>query len=556
MTNLTNLRETLRAWWEGATPANRALAAGMVLVIVIGLIVAAGMASSPDYQPIYHGVSGKDASEIDKVLREHNITMHFDDKNGTISVPGKDESNATMYVEAAGILSKDSSIEGIESLDKIGMGTSTEVERQRILHADEGEIARKLMRLDPVGSASVSISPGNSSSLFGNDIAPSASIFLTLKQGESLSPEQVKGIVNLVAHAVTGLTPANIALTDQTGVALWKDNGAGGNAVGDGQPLDESAKYSEQVRTKVQNLLDNTLGPRKALVTVNAELNFDQTQTISDEHTPAPGLRTGLPLSVQDDSETYQGAGAPPVGGAAGSASNLGPTTYAAGGSGSSGNYKQSKTVTNYQNNTIHKVTQTAPGGVNKLSVAALIDTSVPAADVPKIQSIIATAIGAAPGDAARLVTVQQMTFDTSLQKAQEAQVRTLASQQLWSNLARAAAVIVVIAVLLFMMMRSTRRPVEPQLALAGGGANIGLLEGTPDRELENILEERPLSIEDVLSEMPEPEPRRNPHRRMQAPRIDEQQDLKLESIQNMVNTHPDSVALLLKGWMDEGSTV
>ena len=50
---------------------------------------------------------------------------------------------------------------------------------------------------------------------------------------------------------------------------------------------------------------------------------------------------------------------------------------------------------------------------------------------------------------------------------------------------------------------------------------------------------------------MPEAEPSR-PRRRRQHASIEEQQDLKLEAIQDMVNNHPESVALLMKGWMAE----
>ena len=152
----------------GATPPTRAAAVGLCLLVVSGWSSPACMAASPDYVPIYHGVSGKDASAIEGVLRDHNITMRFDDKDGTVSVPSKDESNATMYVEAAGMLSKDADIVGIESLDKGGFGQSTEVEQQKILYANEGELARKLMKLDPVSTAAVTISPGNDSSLFGD----------------------------------------------------------------------------------------------------------------------------------------------------------------------------------------------------------------------------------------------------------------------------------------------------------------------------------------------------------------------------------------------------
>ena len=126
MALFSNSWESLRAWWQTATPATRALSTGLALLLVVGLVVAGSLAASPDYQAIYHGVNGKDASAIEAVLREHSITMHFDDKEGTVSVPSKDESNATMYIEAAGILSKDSDIVGIESLKSLGFGLTSE----------------------------------------------------------------------------------------------------------------------------------------------------------------------------------------------------------------------------------------------------------------------------------------------------------------------------------------------------------------------------------------------------------------------------------------------
>ena len=162
----------------------------------------------------------------------------------------------------------------LSSLDKITMGTSSDVERKRILHADEGELSLKLMELDPISMATVAISPGNSSSLFGNDVAPGASVILTLKPGDTLNSSQVKGIVNLVAHAVPGLDAKNVTLTDQTGTPLWKDNGSGDNALGDGQLMSANANYEESVRRKIQGMLDDAVGPRKAIVTVNAELKF------------------------------------------------------------------------------------------------------------------------------------------------------------------------------------------------------------------------------------------------------------------------------------------
>jgi len=547
------------------------MATGLVLLMVVGLAVAASLAASPDYHAIYHGVSGKDASAIEAVLREKSIAMHFDDKDGTVSVPAKDESNAFMYIEAAGILSKDTVVDGLGDIDKITIGTTPEVERQRMLNEAQGELSRKLMRLDPVQTAAVSLALPSESSFVGEETPPSASVILTLKQGESLSGLQVKGIVNLIAHSVPNLTTQNVALSDQTGVPLWKDNGAGGAGT-DGTLMAENDKFSEDKRKVVQNLLDQTVGRGKAVVTVNAELSQDVVTRHSVQHTPAAGLQTGLPVSVRDKQETYSGAGAPPVGGIAGTGGNLNVPSYQTGGAagGGGGKYSTGDTVTNYENDVLDTQTQVAPGDLKKLSVAALVDASVPAETVATLKESIAFAVGALPGDATRVVSVRQVAFDMSAQKAQAGQAQALASQALWSNIARALAVCAVAIVLLILLTRASGRSTgQAQLALAGGGANIGRLDPMPDAEMaaildaagsargsdrstergmEHVLEERPLTVEDVLAEMPDPEGR--PRRRPRAPSIEEQQDLKMESIRTMINAHPESVSLLLKGWM------
>jgi flagellar M-ring protein FliF len=552
---------SLRGWWETATPVTKAAATGLAAVVIIALIAATYMTTSPDYVPIYHGVSGKDAQSIESTLRDHQITMHYDDNGGTVSVPSKDESNATMYVEAAGVLSKDSSIEGIEQLDNIKMGTSPDVERKRILAADEGELARKLMDLDPVSTAAVTISPGSDTDLFTPATAPTASVILGLKPGNQLTDLQVRGIVNLVAHAVTGLTAQNVTLTDQTGTPLWKDNGQGGNAFGDGEPLSEDQKYAETVRKRVQGMLDMTIGPRKAIVTVNAELNFDQTQTHSVTHTPIAGIHgDGLPISTREKSENYSGSGSSMAGAPAGSASNLNVQTYAASSSssGGGGTYKSSDTTTNYvEPNVQDTVTTNAPGAVKLLSVAALVDTTVNATDLPKIKDIIAANISATPGDNTRSVTVQQIAFDNSAQKAEADQIKTLASQENMQTWARYIGIALGFCFLLYMLMRTSgggamRRGEEPRLATVGAGSNIGLLEDIPEATLEPFLaEERPLRVEDVLAEMPEVVPRKS-RRRPAVPSIEEQHDLKMESIQEMIAGNAEAVALLLKGWMAE----
>jgi len=66
------------------------------------------------------------------------------------------------------------------------------------------------------------------------------------------------------------------------------------------------------------------------------------------------------------------------------------------------------------------------------------------------------------------------------------------------------------------------------------------------------LLEDTPLSIDDVLADMPDVQRRKKSSPGMEIDQIEEQHDAKLESIRDMVRNHPQSVSLLLKGWIAE----
>lgn len=164
--------EPLRAWWEGATPPTRAAAVGLSVLVLAGLIFAATMAASPDYTPIFHGVSGKDAAAVEAALHDHNIPMQFDDKSGTVSVPSKDESEATMAVAAANILDKSKDSNAAPAGITNSPFTDPAQQQQQTLLSNEARISQILDGLGPVNSSQVMIAPGNSTELFGDNVPP------------------------------------------------------------------------------------------------------------------------------------------------------------------------------------------------------------------------------------------------------------------------------------------------------------------------------------------------------------------------------------------------
>jgi flagellar M-ring protein FliF len=549
LSTLTNSWESARAWWQSATPPTRAAASAMLALLVVGLIAAVILAASPDYVTIYQGITGEDAAQIESVLHDKSIQMHYSAADQSVSVPSKDADNAQMYVAAAGVLSKkavqtDPGPLGGFSWTDSGSGMTN----ARLLNVREGQLEGMLTQLDPVQDANVKLTAGDNTSMFDDATPPSASVVLTLRPGQSLSSDQAKGIASLVAGANPGMDVKNVTITDQTGTTLWPASGE------DGDQNNASDRFAAREQTKIQSLLDSTIGAGKSRVTVSAELDFDQIKKEIVQHLPTvPGGSSSLPLSTNDKKTTYSGAGASGAGGPAGTSANLSSPSYtSSGANGTGGAYKSDDQVINYVDNVDTTEIIAAPGSLKQLLVGVMIDSSIAPSTATAFQREITTLVGVSSTDTGRQVIVQQIPFDTSAQKAAVLATKTEQTQVLMSNLIRAAVALAVIGALLFLATRGMRQisaPHQQQMAFAGEGAHIGLLDQNGLIPDEAMLEERPLRIEDVLAEMPEVLPNR-PRRRQHAPAIEEQQDMKLESVQEMISGSPQSVALLLKGWM------
>jgi flagellar M-ring protein FliF len=123
-------------------------------------------------------------------------------------------------------------------------------------------------------------------------------------------------------------------------------------------------------------------------VQVKADLNVDEVtqEKLTIDGKPVPSKQT-------TETEKLKG-GSARAGGAAGTGANI--PTYSqngAGGAGNSNYNRKSKTVENQVPKTIEKRT-VAPGAVNNLQVALVVDKSVPAADFAAIQDAVKGAAG------------------------------------------------------------------------------------------------------------------------------------------------------------------
>ena len=277
----------------------------------------------------------------------------------------------------------------IELLDESKLGASEFQQQVTYQRALEGEVAKSLKGVQGVSNPNVQIVMPQDD-LFQDEATPATASVMLGNSADTLAPGAVRGMAQTVSASVKGLKSENVTITDSSGAILWPSDEAGGAGAGTGGKQAAESRYSRQKEAAINAMLVSTLGPNLAKVTVNADLNVDQS---SEEKLTYGG--TTVPLTETTESETMKGGGSGNAGGTAGTGSNV-PTysgTNRNAGSGASNYANKKVTRNNGVNKTITK-TQKAAGGVNKMNVALLIDKSVPADVATALKDTVATAAG------------------------------------------------------------------------------------------------------------------------------------------------------------------
>jgi flagellar M-ring protein FliF len=550
-----SLVDQCRMWWDGSTTATRVISIGLGILVVLCLGGAVMLATTPEMDDLFTNLDPRDAAAIAAKLDDEHEKYIMIDGETTIQVPSGDKDRLRMEMIRDGLPAKTGAVIGTDYLDKIGLGTTPDVQDQYIQLANEAELSQTISSMTEVSSAVVHISPGSDSPFADNESSPTASVVVGLKPGMTLSSDQVMGIANLVAKAVSGLDVKNIEVVDTNGNQLWdgeEETGPGGLA---STRMMAERTFADDMRKQMQSYLDTVLGEHKALVSVRAELNYDQVHTLQTTYTK------GAVLSSQDTDEQYKGSsgapGAVPAG-VNGNTTAAPQYTESASGSGKTGNYDNSVSLVNNDPDKTDTETQDAPGGIQRLAVAVLVDSSVTPDTVGKIQTYLQTLAGATPNDPSRVVTVQSVPFSNADATNQLALMKQMQSAERMQEFIKIGLVALVAIVILVIFLRSskgfgTRMVTVQQLTDSGGQAPMGRLQG---HESTDRLLDEPMSIEDLIGDMPMPgqavpsAPRVKPI----IPEIEEHMDVKLESVRDMVKNHPQSVALLMKGWISDES--
>ena len=431
------LLQNLGEIWRRAGLTQRVMLLGVLLACAAAAVMLVGWARQPNMCLLYSKLTPDEAGRIVEKIRDADIPYKLKDGGTTVFVPEEKVYSLRLSMASQGLPVGDQV--GYRILDEEKIGTSSFTQRVNYIRAVEGELAKTIQLIDSVEHARVHVVRPESTLFQRQENAASATVALRLKGGRRMSQTNIAAILNLVAGAVEGLSPEKVVVVDSRGNLLSTE---GGNKLAKkaGTMLNYKTQVEEYLSDKAETLLASALGPKRARVKVSAVIDINSINTTTETYDAVN--RVVVEETVKTSSST------PPAGGA-----------------GKSSASKEEDIVTKYVPSVTREQTETVPGQVKSLQVAAFVDLSAPEPKegeeappaakltVKDVEEIIRNAIGVTANDSIKVVDTKFPRSDAELAAA-EAKEPGLFSKGFLLNLARRGSLgVLVIGMLLALKM-------------------------------------------------------------------------------------------------------
>jgi flagellar M-ring protein FliF len=336
---LRNLGEA----WRRVSIVHRVLLLAVVLACVGITVLLASWLTKPNMVVLYGGLRPEEAGQIGDEIRDRGVRFEVTGGGTTILVPEEDVYSLRLGLAQDGLPT--GSDGGYKVLDDERLGSSPFTQRVNYNRAREAVLARTIEEFDSVVSARVHIVQQETALFAGDEKEASASVMVRLAGGRALGEGSVWAIVHLVAGAVRGLRPSNIAVTDTQGSLL------------SGEPADELAgkagnfhehrtRVERDLAKKAEQMLATALGPNRASVRVSVKMKTTAVTTSKETYDAEKRVMTSESLTNKSTTGT-EGAGA---------------------------GMKETQTETAYVPSKVIEQTEEVPGDIISKSVAALVD--------------------------------------------------------------------------------------------------------------------------------------------------------------------------------------
>ncbi len=496
---LSNVRQmTSQPSFQRSIPAIVA-----VIVMFFGLIFYVYM-QQPARTTLYASLPDSEKSRVVDSLKNMGVDVTLDPATGEILVPVDDYHRSKISLAAQGLPS--SLPNGYDTLTDLPMGSSRSVEQMRLKQTQELELARSIGEIEGVLSSRVHLAIPEKSVFARNQEPPTASVFVQLSQGRTLSQAQVTAIVHLVSSSVPNMTKEGVAVIDQMGKLLSNAADDPDSILSNNQ-LQHRMRLESIYRSRIVSLVTPIVGPGNITAQVNLAVDFTRSETTEEIVDPnATALRSEQ--SSMDMSSDSPAKGIP------GATSNTAPTQAELSGTASRSQGKNIRTqssndVKNYEVSRRVTATQNPATSISKINAAVLIrdqkvlneETGLMESKVltpekiEEIKGLIAGAIGI-DEERGDTLTVSSSAFVSALEGVSKSWYEI----PLFKNLIQQSITIIILAIIALGVLRPLLNRI---LVPVGAGAPGEVVVGMEDElDLDTVEVGEGESLEDIKAKL------------------------------------------------------
>ena len=301
---LAKVRETIEQ--PGFRRAFPTLLASLTAVAAVILYLSM---QKPEMTTLYSSVSETEKSKIIDSLQNMGIEIQLDPATGELMVPTNVYHQARISLAAQGL--PEYSGGGFGSLENMPLGISRSVEGLKLRQAQEAELGKSITEISSIQSARVHLALPEKSVFVRDQTPPTASVFVSLKNGRKIDQTQVLAITNLVSSSVPAMSPSNVSIIDQFGNLLSNSPDDPDQALADSQ-LEYRMRLENIYRNRIKSLVTPIVGSGNINAQVNIEIDFTRkeiSQEIVDPDTTATlSEQNSLNVTAKKDAVGIPGA--------------------------------------------------------------------------------------------------------------------------------------------------------------------------------------------------------------------------------------------------------
>ena len=301
---LAKVRETMEQ--PGFRRAFPTLLASLTAVAAVILYISM---QKPEMTTLYSSVSETEKSKIIDSLQNMGIEIQLDPATGELMVPTNVYHQARISLAAQGL--PEYSGGGFGSLENMPLGISRSVEGLKLRQAQEAELGKSITEISSIQSARVHLALPEKSVFVRDQTPPTASVFVSLKNGRKIDQTQVLAITNLVSSSVPAMSPSKVSIIDQFGNLLSNSPDDPDQALADSQ-LEYRMRLENIYRNRIKSLVTPIVGSGNINAQVNIEIDFTRkeiSQEIVDPDTTATlSEQNSLNVTAKKDAVGIPGA--------------------------------------------------------------------------------------------------------------------------------------------------------------------------------------------------------------------------------------------------------